>query len=81
MQAAIEEAMTARARGDYAFGAVIVRDGKIIARAANRAKIDKDATQHAEVVAIRAASKSLDSRYLEGCILYTTPEEIPRWRS
>jgi tRNA(Arg) A34 adenosine deaminase TadA len=77
MEAAIEEALKARARGDYAFGAVIVRDGEIVARATNRAKIDKDATQHAEVAAIREASKILDSRYLERCILYTTHEPCP----
>jgi tRNA(Arg) A34 adenosine deaminase TadA len=77
MEAAIAEAKDARSRGDYAFGAVIVRDGEIVARATNRAKIDKDATQHAEVAAIRAASRMLGSRYLERCILYTTHEPCP----
>ena len=77
MEAAIAEAISARSRGDYAFGAVIVRDGEIIARATNRAKIDKDATQHAEVAVIREASKKLQSRYLEGCVLYTTHEPCP----
>jgi len=77
MQAAIEEAQKARAAGDYAVGAVIVKDGKIIVRAVNRAKQDNDPTQHAEVVAIRDASKIFNSRHLDGCILYTTHEPCP----
>lgn len=77
MEAAIEEAASARTGGDYAIGAVIVRSGEIVARAANRSKIDQDATQHAELVAIRNASKKLGSRYLGGCVLYATHEPCP----
>lgn len=77
MEAAIVEAGKARARGDYAFGAVVVRGGEIIARGVNSVKVDKDATQHAEVAAIRSASRKLGNRYLEGCILYTTHEPCP----
>ena len=77
MRAAIEEAVKAKNSGDYAIGAVVIKGGVIIARGTNRSKIEKDATQHAEIVAIREASKTLDSRYLEGCILYTTHEPCP----
>ncbi len=77
MEAAIEESIKARESGDYGVGAVIVRDGKIIVRAGNRAILDKDSTQHAEVAAIRKASKLAGSRFLEGCILYTTHEPCP----
>lgn len=77
MRAAIEEAVSARDRGDYAIGAVIVRGEEIIARAPNRSKIEQDSTQHAEIAAIREASKILKSRYLENCILYTTHEPCP----
>jgi len=77
MRVAIEEAMSARKNGDYAIGAVIVKDGQIIARARNRSKSDNDATKHAEMVAIQEASKKLKSRYLNGCILYTTHEPCP----
>jgi tRNA(Arg) A34 adenosine deaminase TadA len=77
MKAAIEEAIKSRENGDYAIGAVIVLNGEILVRATNRSKIEKDATQHSEVVAIRKASQKLNSRYLENCILYTTHEPCP----
>lgn len=77
MRAAIDEAIKARESGDYAIGAVIVKRDKIIARGTNRSKVDKDATQHAEMVVIREASRQLGSRYLENCILYTTHEPCP----
>ncbi len=77
MEAAIGEAMKARASGEYAIGAVIVYNGEVIARAANRAKAEQDATQHAELLAIREASKKLNSRYLTDCIMYTTHEPCP----
>ena len=77
MRVAIKEAVKAREKGDYAIGAVIVKDGQIIARASNRSKIDNDVTKHAEMVAIQKASKKLKPRYLTGCILYTTHEPCP----
>jgi tRNA(Arg) A34 adenosine deaminase TadA len=77
MQLAIKEAIKTRQKGDYAIGAVIVKDGKILAKAGNRIKLDIDPTQHAEIVAIRKASKLLGTRHLEGCILYTTHEPCP----
>lgn len=59
------------------FGAAIVKDGKIIASAHNTVIEDKDATAHAEVNAIRKASKILNTHDLSGCILYTSTEPCP----
>ncbi len=77
MEAAIKEALKAKNLGDYAVGAVIVKDGKIIAKGMERTKIDNDPTGHAEVVAIVEASKILKTRHLTNCILYTTHEPCP----
>ena len=59
------------------FGASIVKDGKIIARAHNTVIESKDATAHAEVNAIRKASKVLNTHDLSGCVLYTSAEPCP----
>ena len=59
------------------FGAVIVKDGKIIARGANQGTSSNDPTAHAEVVAIRNACKILDTFQLDGCDLYTSCEPCP----
>ena len=59
------------------FGAAIVKDGKIIAKAHNTVIESKDATAHAEVNAIRKASKVLNTHDLSGCILYTSAEPCP----
>ena len=59
------------------FGAVIVKDEIIIAKAHNRVLLSKDPTAHAEVNAIRLASKKLDSFDLSGCTLYTTCMPCP----
>jgi len=77
MKAAIEEAIKSKETGDYAVGVVIVKNDEILVRAGNRVKIDQDSTHHAEIVAIREASKILGTRYLEDCILYTTHEPCP----
>ena len=77
MRAAIEEAVKAKEAGDYAIGAVIVKNGTIIARSPNRTKKDQDPTQHAEAAVIREAVKILGHRHLNGCILYTTHEPCP----
>ena len=74
MGAALDEARGAREAGEVPIGAVIVRVGRIIARGANRTVRDNDATTHAEVVAIRAASRALESWRLDGCTLYVTVE-------
>jgi guanine deaminase len=59
------------------FGAVVVRDGKIIATGANLVTSTNDPTAHAEVVAIRAACKALGSFQLHGCTVYTSCEPCP----
>ena len=59
------------------FGAVIVRDGQIIARACNRVILEQDPTAHAEVNAIREACRVLGRFHLEECDLYTSCEPCP----
>ena len=59
------------------FGAVIVKDGKIIARGVNRVTQHNDPTAHAEVQAIRAATQELKTFDLSGCIIYTSCEPCP----
>lgn len=59
------------------FGAVVVRDGKIIARGWNRVTSANDPTAHAEITAIRAACKKLQTFDLAGCELYTSCEPCP----
>jgi len=59
------------------FGAVIVKDGKIIARGANSVTSTNDPTAHAEVVAIRNACAALGSFQLDGCEIYTSCEPCP----
>lgn len=59
------------------FGAVIVKDGKIIAKARNQVLKKKDATAHAEIMVIRKASKRLKTHDLSNCILYTSCEPCP----
>jgi len=59
------------------FGAVVVKDGKIIAESANNVTSKNDPTAHAEVEAIRKACKKLGSFQLEDCVLYTSCEPCP----
>jgi guanine deaminase len=59
------------------FGAVIVRDGKVIATGVNRVTTTNDPTAHAEVVAIRNACAELKSFRLDGCVIYTSCEPCP----
>jgi guanine deaminase len=59
------------------FGAVIVQNGKIIARGYNRVLETNDPTAHAEIVAIREACKSLNTFQLTGCDIYTSCEPCP----
>ncbi len=59
------------------FGAVVVKDGKIIARGVNQVTTSNDPTAHAEVVAIREACKILHTFQLDGCEIYTSCEPCP----
>jgi len=61
-------------RADFPFGAVIVRDGRLLARGRNLARTNGDPTAHGEMVAIRRCLAAHGSRSLRGCTLYTTGE-------
>ena len=74
MKEAIRQAKKAYAIGEVPIGCVIVRDGKIISRGYNRRTIDKNTLAHAELAAIKKASKKLDDWRLEGCTMYVTLE-------
>ncbi len=64
-------------KGGGPFGAVIVKDGKVIATGVNRVTRNTDPTAHAEVTAIRKASKKLGTFDLAGCDIYTSCEPCP----
>ncbi len=74
MREAISEARGALASGEVPVGAVVVREGEIVARGSNRTIRDQDATMHAELVALRAASAALGRWRLDDCTLYVTLE-------
>ena len=74
MARALDEARAALEHGDVPVGAVVVSDGQIIATGHNRREVDADPTAHAEMIAVRAAAKTLGSWRLEGCSLYVTLE-------
>jgi tRNA(Arg) A34 adenosine deaminase TadA len=59
------------------FGAIVVKDGVVVARGANQVTSSNDPTAHAEVVAIRAACLALQTFQLSGCIVYTSCEPCP----
>lgn len=74
MRAALLEAKKAYALWEVPIGCVIVREGRIIARGYNRRNTDKNALSHAEISAIRKASKKTGDWRLEDCTLYVTLE-------
>lgn len=78
MNVAIEEARCGIRRFDGGpFGAVIVKDGEIIAKGHNRVVVDNDPTAHGEMVAIRKACEKLGTFDLSGCEIYTTGYPCP----
>lgn len=77
MREAIRLADESVASGGGPFGAVIVKDGKIIAGSSNSVTLDNDPTAHAEVNAIRQACRKLDNFNLAGCVIYTSCEPCP----
>ncbi len=77
MRKAILQAQKAEKLGEVPIGAIIVHDGKIIARAHNLRQTTKDATAHAEILAIKKASKKLGTWHLVDCTLYVTLEPCP----
>ena len=74
MKEALKEAQKAYKELEIPVGCVIVRDGKIIARAHNQKEKKKDTTKHAEILAIQKASKKLKAWRLENCEMYVTLE-------
>ena len=74
MKEALKEAQKAYEKLEVPVGAVIVKDGKIIARAHNQKETKKDTTKHAEMLAIQKASKKLESWRLIDCEMYVTLE-------
>ena len=77
MREAIREAEIAASIGEVPIGAVVVRNGEIIARAHNERETGKDATRHAEIIAIERACAALGGWRLIGCDLYVTLEPCP----
>ena len=74
MRIALDEAKIAAREGEIPVGAVIVKDGEVIASAHNNREATGDATGHAEVLAIRKACEALGGWHLEKCTLYVTLE-------
>lgn len=77
MRRAIELSEHSVRDGGGPFGAVVVRNGEIVAEASNSVTIDNDPTAHAEVTAIRRATKRLGTYDLTGCEIYTSCEPCP----
>ena len=77
MKIALSEAMLAASEGEVPVGAVIVKDGEIIATARNNRESTGDATGHAELLAIREVCTKLGGWHLDQCELYVTLEPCP----
>ena len=77
LQTAFLEAEAAGKRGEVPVGAVLVKEGRILARAGNRVEELKDPSAHAEILALREAGKILGEPRLIGCDLYVTLEPCP----
>ena len=74
MKIALKEAKKAYDKEEIPVGAVIIKDGKVVAKAHNLKEQKKDTTKHAEIIAIQKASKKLDSWRLQDCEMYVTLE-------
>lgn len=74
---AIETASGNIADGGGPFGAVVVREGRVISRSGNRVVSEHDPTAHAEVLAIRMAAAALGTHDLSGCVIYSSCEPCP----
>ncbi len=72
MKEAYREAVAAGERGECPVGAVVVKDGLVIARAGNEELARNDPTAHAEILCLRRAGKALGQRFLIDCTIYTT---------
>ncbi len=77
MQLALSEARKGESAGEVPIGAVVIKDGQVIAAAHNQPRGLHDPTAHAELLAIRAAARVLGSERLNGCELWVTLEPCP----
>lgn len=77
MQKAFALAEEAKDAGEVPIGAVVVLDNQIIGRGYNQTELLKDATAHAEMIAVSSASATLENKYLQDCTLYVTLEPCP----
>ena len=77
MRMALEKAQKAKDKDEVPIGAVIVKNGKVIASGFNRMERKQDATCHAEIIAIKKACKKLKSWRLDDCTLFVTLEPCP----
>ncbi len=77
MAAALEEAKLAAAEGEIPVGAVLVKDGKILARAHNRREALHDPTAHAEMLCLREAARTLGDWRMNGAVMAVTLEPCP----
>jgi tRNA(adenine34) deaminase len=74
MHAALDFARKAQKQGEVPVGAVVVRDGEIVAGGSNRNVSDNDPSGHAEIIALREAGKAVGNHRLSGCSLFVTIE-------
>lgn len=77
MRQAIKLARDNAAQGGRPFGAVVVREGREIAQAANDMHLSGDPTAHAEFLAVKRAGQALNSRKLDGCVVYASGHPCP----
>ncbi len=77
IQLCLEEAKKAFEKGEVPVGCVVVKEGKVIAKAHNRVEELKDPTAHAELLAIREALRVLGDKYLSNCEVYVSLEPCP----
>lgn len=74
MELALREAVKALDNEDIPVGAVIIKDGKILAKGYNQVELLKDSTAHAEMIALTSAFAALEDKWLSGCTMYVTLE-------
>ena len=77
MRLALNQALTGRDKDEVPIGAVIVRDGKVLARAYNSVEKSKLSTKHAEIIAIEKAEKKTGYERLDGAVMFVTLEPCP----
>jgi len=74
MRIALEEAKKAFDKDEVPVGAVVVKNGIVITKAHNQVEEKKSSIYHAEIIAIKEATKKLDNKFLDGCVIYITLE-------